>query len=63
MAKKELITTGLIALVLMALIALTWNTILSVMLAMILLLTVPMRLIQHFFIDRDGNDYLDDDNG
>ena len=63
MAKKELITTGLIALVLIVLIALTWNTIISVMLAMILLLTVPMRLIQHFFIDREGNDYLDDENG
>ena len=63
MTKKELITTGLIALVLMVLIALFWNTILSIMFAMILLLTVPMRLIQHFFIDREGNDYLDDENG
>ena len=63
MQKKELITTGLIALVLIVLIMLTWNTILSVMLAMVLLLTVPMRLIQHFMIDRNGSDYRDDQNG
>ena len=63
MAKKELITTGLIALVLIVLIALTWNTILSIFLTLILLMTVPIRLIQHFIIDREGNDFLDDNNG
>ena len=63
MLKKELITTGLIALVLIVLIALTWNTVLSIFLTLILLLTVPIRLIQHFIIDRENTDFLDDDNG
>ena len=63
MLKKELIATGIIALVLIVLIALSWNTILSIMFAIILLLAVPMRLIQHFMIDRNGSDYHDDQNG
>ena len=32
-------------------------------LLIILLLAVPMRLIQHFMIDRNGSDYHDDQNG
>ena len=63
MAKKELITTGIIVLVLVVLIALTWSTILSIFLTIMLISTVMMRLWQHFLIDREDSIFLDDENG
>ena len=62
MAKKELITTGIIVLVLVVLIALTWSTILSIFLTIMLISTVLMRLWQHFLIDREDSIFLDDEN-
>ena len=62
MAKKELITTGIIVLVLVVLIALTWSTILSIFLTIMLISTVMMRLWQHFLIDREDSIFLDDEN-
>ena len=62
MEKKELITTGIIVLVLVVLIALTWSTILSIFLTIMLISTVLMRLWQHFLIDREDSIFLDDEN-
>ena len=62
MAKKELITTGIIVAVLIVLIALTWSTILSIFLTIMLISTVLMRLWQHFLIDREDTIFLDDEN-